>query len=107
MEEDRKLDGVNEANVQNTENYFTFTVAGHLIQGGYDIKAATGGMMINFPNSFKGGTKPVILLAPQWPGGQVGYIETLVVVASQYFTFTSQNAASDYRVGWIAIGVAP
>jgi hypothetical protein len=80
---------------------------GQLIQAGYVNKRNEGDLMVRFPSNFRLGTTPVVTLTPNWPEGQVGYIETLLGVSDLYFKFTSENAKDNYYVAWTAIGEAP
>lgn len=66
-------------------------------------KTAQGTVRVYFANDFS--DPPIVILSSWWndANSQVGHIETVTKVTAQYFEFTSQNAASNYFVNWVAM----
>lgn len=67
-------------------------------------KTGSGAYRVYFESLFS--APPVVFLSPWWNGtqGNLGSIETLVDVTSEYFDAISGNAASNYFVNWMAFG---
>jgi len=75
---------------------------------GITAKPNTGSIQVNF-SDYQGtefDSQPAVTVTPFWEyqDTQVGYVETLIEVDTNYFTVTSPNFGSDYRICWIAIG---
>ncbi len=78
------------------------------IVNGITPKPSTGSLQVNFSDygGAEFGSQPAVTVTPFWEyqEEQVGYVETLIEVDTNYFTVTSKNAGSNYRICWIAIG---
>ncbi len=75
-----------------------------LIQSGSALKVSQGNLTINFPTSFS--NIPIVVVSSYWINRSmsVSHIETIVSINNSGFVVSSDNAASDYYVNWIAIG---
>ena len=84
----------------------SYQVGNALIQSGSYQKSATGQYTVNFSQSYA--APPVVMLTPFWNGqnSNVGYVETVDTISNSNFTAFSSNVASNYYVGWVAIGTA-
>jgi len=69
------------------------------------LKAVAGPIEVNFGYTFK--EPPLVFLTPEWPAGGVGYVETVMSVDTDKFRLSSNNAAGNYHVNWLAIGKKP
>jgi len=66
-------------------------------------KIVPGEIEIPFGTTFQ--KPPMVFLTPYWPNGGVGFIETVVSINTESCTITSKNAAQNYHVNWLAIGI--
>jgi hypothetical protein len=69
-------------------------------------KTTAGALTISFGHEFA--APPFVTISPFWNGssGAVGSIDTITNIQPDEFTVTSQNAASNFFIDWIAIGKA-
>jgi hypothetical protein len=78
-----------------------FGTPSRTIACGKTLKAVAGQIEINFGIAFA--EPPLVFLTPEWTG-PVGYIETVTGVDIDKFRVSSNNAAANYHVNWMAIG---
>ena len=85
---------------------FVERVDDFLLQYGIAAKTAVS-ETVEFARPFAGA--PNVVISPFWDGqrAEVGHAETLERVQPTHFTVTSNNAASNYFVCWLALGRAP
>ncbi|HEX2205159.1 MAG TPA: hypothetical protein VHG91_17740 [Longimicrobium sp.] len=75
---------------------------GRNVQSGSHPKTTPGALTVFFETPFP--APPVVVVAPYWEGATwpVGFPETLTAITPASFTVTSNNAAENYYVSWIA-----
>lgn len=93
-------------------NYFTNYVTidlgsgnqgGTAFETGIVNKTGGGKQRVYFSQPFD--VEPTVMLSPWWKdnNAQVGRIETVTKVTTDYFEYTSGNVASNYFVHWMAV----
>jgi hypothetical protein len=82
-------------------NIVTQMPDGQLIVAGKWLKPSQGPIDIPFMATFS--EPPVVVVTSNWTA-QVAYIDTVTRVDKDRFQVTSQNAANNYYVSWVAVG---